>query len=126
MSFFLGARVLGIKEVNGLISEIDHDLKQGLRGRLKQAAKLVSDTAKGLTHSRRVRSAITYDVEVKSLVDYRASIGPLRRKAFFAHFLEFGTVHSRAFPFMEPAAESTEEQVFDLVGHIPALAGGRS
>ena len=125
MSFFMAARTLGIPEASGLVGTIDHELKQGLRGRLKDAAKLVQAEAQSRTHSRRVKSAITYDVEVKSLFEYRAAIGPLRRKAFFAHFLEFGTEHSREFPFLAPALDATEERVIDLVGIPPSLGGGR-
>jgi HK97 gp10 family phage protein len=123
--FFLDLSVVGIQQVNGLVSRVQHDLKQGLRDRLKEAAKLVATEAKARTHSRRVRSAITYEVNVKSLSDYEARIGPLRRKAFFAHFLEFGTTHSRAFPFLVPSIEATEERVLDLVGTLPSLGGGR-
>ena len=120
-SFFLDARLEGLPEIRGLVSSIDHELKQDLRGRLKQAAGLVADEMRRQSHSKRVAAAITTDVEVVSLIDYRARIGPLRRRAFFAHFLEFGTVHSRAFPFAAPALEATEDQVVDLVGIPPIL-----
>jgi len=124
-SFFLELKTLGIPEATGLVSQIDHELKQGLRGRLKEAAKMVSDQAASLSHSRRVRAAMGFDVEVRSLVEYHAVIGPVRRRAFFAHFLEFGTEHSRAFPFAAPALEATEERVVDLIGIPPVLGGGR-
>ena len=116
MSFFLEARTLGIPEVTSLISELDRDLKQDLRGRLKRGAAIVTEEAKSRTTSRRVRRALSYDVQVNSLIDYRAVVGPTRKGAFFAHFLEFGTTHSRAYPFLMPAAEATEDQVVDLVG----------
>lgn len=131
-TFFLSAKLLGIPEVTGLVSRLDHELKQGLRDRLKQAAKIVSDEAKQRTHSRRVKAAMGFSVEVKSLTDYQAVIGPLQRRAFFAHFLEFGTKAApghgatRAFPFLVPALEATTDQVVDLVGVPPSLGGRRS
>jgi len=131
-TFFLDVKTLGIPEVTGFISQIDHELKQGLRDRLKEASKLVAEEMESRTHSRRVRSAITSTVEVRSLIDYEARIGPLQRKAFFAHFLEFGTkagpghAATRAFPFALPALEATEDRVVDLVGIPPSLGGRRS
>jgi HK97 gp10 family phage protein len=126
MGFFLETKTLGIPEVSALIREIDHDLKHDMRSRLKQGASLVADEAKERTTSRRVRSAISFQVQVNSLIDYRAVVGPERRKAFFAHFLEFGTSHSRAFPFLLPAAATTEEQVVSLVGVPFVLREGRA
>lgn len=121
MSFFLQTRLEGMAEVRGLVSQIDHELKQGLRGRLKEAVGLVAEEMRALTHSKRVRAAISTDVEVLSLFDFRAAAGPTRRRAFFAHFLEFGTVHSRAFPFAGPALEATEDRIVELVGIPPSL-----
>lgn len=116
MSFFLTAQALGLKEVTGIFSAAEAEAKQSIRGKLKEAAKLVADEAKSQTHSRRVRSAITWDVEVRSAADYIARVGPTAKKAFFAHFLEFGTAHSRAFPFLAPAREAKEDEVVNLVG----------
>jgi HK97 gp10 family phage protein len=121
MSFFLDTKVLGIPEVQSLLSQVDHELKQGQRGRLKEASGLVADEMRARTHSRRVAKAVSFDVKVNSLIDFEARIGPTRRGAFFAHFLEFGTSHSREFPFAEPALEATEEKVIDLVGFPPVL-----
>jgi HK97 gp10 family phage protein len=121
MSFFLSAKTLGVPEVQGLLSDLDHELKQGLRARLKQGIGLVAEEMRRETHSKRVAAAISTDVEVVSLSEYRARAGPLRSRAFFAHFLEFGTGHSRGFPFAAPALEATEDQVVELVGIPPSL-----
>ena len=51
-----------------------------------------------------------------------AWVGPLSSggtNAFYAHFLEFGTVKMRAYPFMAPAVHQNRELVFDILGeHI--------
>lgn len=121
MSLFLETKLSGMAEVKGLVGQIEHELKQGLRGRLKQAAGLVEEEMRRETHSKRVAAAVSSDVQVVSLTEYRASIGPTRRRAWFAHFLEFGTVHSRAFPFAGPALAATEDQVVEIVGIPPSL-----
>jgi len=120
--FFVEAA--GFEEAAGFFSELQHEFKQGLRERLKQAATLVTETAREETHSARVRAAMGFNVEVNSLVDFSARIGPSRRRAWFAHFLEFGTVHSRAFPFLAPALAATEDQVVEIVGIPPVLQHG--
>lgn len=123
MATFFTLKALGVKDASGFFTELSADVKGGMRDRLKKAAKLVSDTAKRKTHSRRVKAAITFDVRVDSLNQFSAEVGPLRRKAFFAHFLEFGTEHSRARPFLLPAKKSTEDEVVEIVG-VPFLLQG--
>ena len=119
--FFLQSRVAGLAEAQGFVSQIDHELKQGLRGRLKEGIGLVAEEMRARTHSKRVAAAISTDVEVVSLMEFRAAAGPTRRRAWFAHFLEFGTIHSREFPFAGPALEATEDRVVELVGIPPSL-----
>jgi HK97 gp10 family phage protein len=118
---FFELKPLGIPEAKGFISQIQRELKQDLRGRLRQAATLVAEEMRRDTHSKRVAAAIGFDIEVESLFEFRASIGPTRKRAWFAHFLEFGTEHSRAFPFAAPALETTEDEVVELVGIPPSL-----
>ena len=48
-------------------------------------------------------------------------VGPLaaggRNVAFYGHFLEFGTVHMRATPFLGPAVKENEALIFDVLGN---------
>jgi len=134
--------VLGLDELQGTVSQLEHDLKHGLRTRLKEAAGLVAEAARQETHSRRVRRAMGSNVTVKSSTEFVAHIGPSKRHAWFAHFLEFGTEPheetrfgrrfigpqqpfshpgSRAFPFLRPALVFTEDEIVELVGVPPVL-----
>ena len=123
---FFALEALGVGDARSFFKDLSADIKGGMRDRLKKAAKLVSDTAKRKTHSRRVKAAISFDVRADSLAQFSAVVGPLRRKAFFAHFLEFGTVHSRARPFLIPAKKETEDDVVEIVGVPFLLQGPRS
>ena len=114
-------QAIGIKPAVNLFTQAERELKQGTRDRLKQAAVLIHGIAKKRTHSARVQKAMSYDVEVKSSSEWRARIGPSRKKAFFAHFLEFGTKHSRAFPFLLPTKRQVADRVVQLVGVPPSL-----
>jgi len=125
-----GLDLRGLDEVQTLIVNLERvDLRQSL----KEACRLVAADAKARTHSDRVRAAITWDVTIESETKYRAAVGPLRRKAFFAHFLEFGTRASAKhpfvtfpWPFLIPAAEANRERVVEIVGRafdLPKLRG---
>jgi len=50
-----------------------------------------------------------------------AKVG-ISKAAFYGHFVEFGTKHARAFPFMRPAADGSREAA---VSQITAYASGR-
>lgn len=121
----LNLSAIGIKSSTSFFRALADDHKQHRRGRLKQAAKMVADVAKRKAKSRRVRAAMSFDVRVDSPSEFSADVGPSRRRAFFAHFLEFGTEHSRAFPFLIPAKEETEDRVVELVGVPFLLQRGR-
>lgn len=124
-------RVEGADEA---VADMAAAAKVDLRNALRQAASIVAREAQARTHSRRVKAAMTYDVTSLGPMQLRASIGPLRRKAFFAHFLEFGTNPSAKRPwstapqpFLIPAAHASEQRVIDLVGNavmtLPAIKG---
>lgn len=115
-SFFVNVAEKGTREASILMRNIERDITKGMRTRLVQAAKVVIKAARAKTHSKRVAAAMSYDVDVRSKTDFQVRVGPSQKKAFFAHFLEFGTSHSRAFPFLAPAKEQTEDEVVELVG----------
>ncbi|KKL51460.1 hypothetical protein LCGC14_2295270 [marine sediment metagenome] len=120
MGFFLDAQLVGIKKVDSLTKRIEKDIRQGLPKRLKTAAEIVKTAAQSRAKSRRVRAAMSFDVKVKSATDFEARVGTERRKAFFAHFLEFGTEHSKA-AISGPAAKAKEGEVLDVVGRLPSI-----
>ena len=143
--FFVEAT--GFEEAGAFFSNLQHELKQGMRGRLREAGQLVKSAAQEETHSARVRSGMTVSVNVASLMEFSARIGPSRRRAWFAHFLEFGTrphmeqrgpgsgkqgppgppfshPGSRAFPFLAPALARTADEVTEIVGFPPMLQHG--
>lgn len=39
----------------------------------------------------------------------------VKQKAFYGKFVEFGTVHSKPFPFMRPAADNTKEESVEVL-----------
>lgn len=45
----------------------------------------------------------------------------LKRMAFYGRFVEFGTSHARAYPFMRPAAEEDAHEAVDVMADTLAL-----
>jgi hypothetical protein len=135
----VGLEVLGVREVTDLFAEVNHELKDGLKDRLRQATKLVRTAAADETDSRRMKSALTIKVVVDSLIEFLGVIFPRGKWAFIGRFLEGGTkphiidnFHgregvawphpgSRPHPFLRPALEKTTDQVVELVGIPPVL-----
>ena len=116
MSFFIDVGIQGVTDLDKFLRQEERDRAHRLRDRLKDATALVKESAKRYTQSRRVRAAMGSRVDVKSETEFFAAVGPTRKGAFFAHFLELGTEHSRAFPFLAPAKAETEDKVLELVG----------
>jgi HK97 gp10 family phage protein len=123
--FFIETRVRGIREANVFLTQVGKELKDGTLDRLIEASRIAVNAARNETHSARVKSAMTYDARVRSHNDFISRIGPSRKKAFFAHFLEFGTSHSRPFPFLAPAVERIVDEITELVGVPPSLGRRR-
>ncbi len=109
-SSFFSMKVRGLKQLDRKLKK----LSEAVRGRalaaaadaasepiLKQMDARVTSPGKFGTGELRsdLRSVVT---EIKS-DSVTVSIGPGLRTAWRAHFIEFGTVNRRAFPFMRPA-----------------------
>lgn len=107
---FFSMKVQGLKQLDRKLKK----LTEAVRGRalaaaadaasepiLKQMDARITSPGKFGTGEMRsdLRSVVT-DITPESVT---VSIGPGTRTAWRAHFLEFGTVNRRAFPFMRPA-----------------------
>lgn len=120
----------GLKEFERAMGAADKFLKRELRKNLRTAGRLVIRDAKGRTHSRRVRRAFTMTARVLGINEFELEVGTNRRRAFFAHFLEKGTRASakrpfstRAFPFLAPAVDAQNENVFRIIGASLQVVG---
>lgn len=82
---------------------------------LRDAAKAIRVDARDTVRKRSGRTArsIIYSSKFKGL---RYEVGP---KWFVGRFLEYGTVHQRAYPFMAPA---TKRHTADMVDRIAKAA----
>jgi len=135
----VGFEALGIGEAQDLLGEVNHELKDGLKDRLKEAGGIVRDVERGQVKSGRIKSALTVAVSVRSLAEFEARIFPRGKWAYIARFIEGGTKPhpipnfrgregvvfdhpgARAYPFVEPTLQQTEDRIVELVGIPPVL-----
>ncbi len=118
---FFSMKVRGLKELDRKLKK----LSAAVRGRalaaaadaasepiLKRMDALVSSPGRFGTGELRsdLRSVVT-KIKPESVT---VSIGPGTRTAWRAHFLEFGTVNRRAFPFMRPAIKDGSPQALRI------------
>ncbi len=97
--------VKGWDEAIGGLVHIQEALRAGIPEALKEMAEEVVDAAQGFAPVRtgRLRDSIA----VISVTDTEAIIGA---GAPYAAFVEFGTMHMAARPFMRPALAFIEEE----------------
>ena len=107
---FFSMNVKGLKELDRKLRK----LTDAVRGRaLAKAADAASEpilkrmdarvTSPGKFGTGELRSDLRSVVTEITPDSVTVSIGPGTRTAWRAHFIEFGTVNRRAFPFMRPA-----------------------
>lgn len=130
--------VQGLENLQGLLDQLPAKLRE------KTLAKAVSAGGAIMQAEMVARAPVRQDGGIKKLSKksrygrlpgfLKASIGRRRadrespttvsyivgvlRRAFYANFLEFGTRHQAAQPFIRPAAEQTEGQVVDKIGSV--------
>jgi len=110
-----GEAIDNIRKVNAVVDDeemTDSSLK---------AMQPIADTAKDLAPvlSGELRDSIivsTIAIGATELTGGGVFVGPLASVAIHAVFIEFGTVNTRAQPFMAPAVDANEDLVFDLLG----------
>lgn len=100
-------------------------LERHARDTATRAAQLTTEAARqfapvsrvhrtGPGRGKRIRDAIEPSVR-RVATGVQATIKPSRRDAFYAGFLENGTVNMEAQPFMEPARAMTEPEAERII-----------
>ena len=122
--------IKGLAELNAKLSTLPQRVKNNiLRGALRAGGNELVKAAKANVPVR--TGALKYSIKVSprkgnvNMVAVAVQAGVLtiakRKKtaalqdAFYARFVEYGTAHSRAKPFMRPAAESGSQAAIDAM-----------
>jgi HK97 gp10 family phage protein len=130
MPFKVRMRIKGVEELIANLRAIDDTLKKkALQKGVTAGSKIVARSASARVHRRSGQLAKSIGAKVKT---YRGSgkvvgiIGP--RQDFkimyhgkpvdpvrYAHLVEYGTVRSRAFPFLRPALDENQQAVYGAI-----------
>lgn len=89
------------------------------RAAWRQATNVITLRARQTVNRRSgllARSIYTHDMGMQG--DNIVFKVDVRRIAFYAKFLEYGTVHARAYPFMRPAAEEGAQEAVRVGGQV--------
>lgn len=102
-------KVHGLAELTRKIAEMSPEMEKQIQKQIVTSAGKVRKTARLRVRkrTRKLEKAIRVKYEKGKLA---ASIGPRGKNAWYAHFVEFGTEHSAAFPFMVPSWEEERPQ----------------
>lgn len=111
MAFALSMKWFGLQSAQKAYQTAGRRIDRELKKKLSQAARIVVKDAKPRAPRRtgKLRKSISFSI----LRGGNVEIGP---RAFYGIFGEFGTVRQPARPFLGPAIEATQEQVFDILG----------
>ncbi|MFC4333864.1 HK97-gp10 family putative phage morphogenesis protein [Salininema proteolyticum] len=94
--------VAGSNQLQRRLAALPDDLRDSLKGSLRDAAKSVRSEAQDEVpvESGDLRKSIKFRVDGRKLT------ATVRVEKFYGHFVEFGTTSQEAQPFMRPAFEA--------------------
>ena len=118
--------IKGAKEMEALLKKLGPVVASKIGDQaLRAGAKVIVAEAKRLVPVRtgKLRDSIAIKVESKRKFGVPARlvlIGFERPTSFRAHFVEFGTSHSAAKPFMRPAMDAKAGEALEEMGRVLA------
>ena len=114
--------ILGFRELEDKLSNLDEKLKQALEEALEEIAEKIRDDAKDLApvDTRSLRKSIRVEKEGELQVSVIAGdsgvINPRTgREVDYAGFVEFGTSRMRPQPYMQPALEKNKDEILRII-----------
>lgn len=119
------SRVLGGREIERALKALpDRTARNVLAGMVRAGGRTIRDDARARVRRKTglgAKSIVVRSARSKNRNSARAIVTVLKR-AFYLRFLEFGTRHAPAFPFLRPAAET---KYTEAVGAMGEYAGVR-
>ena len=113
-----------LRKIAGVVGD-DSRMKEFAKKALEPVAEAARDLAPVLSGELRDGIVISDTLPDGTAADFNGRavfVGPLVGDAFYAGFLEFGTVKMRAQPFLMPAWDAEEKHVIDILGELAGKA----
>jgi HK97 gp10 family phage protein len=125
-----GIQLAGTEEAQANIRRIAAQVGDAqMRDWAVEALEPVAEEARGIVQVDQgtVRDAIEVRVRLPDGSDREFDgkavfVGVFERNAFHAFFLEFGTMHMPAYPFITPAWDARQAEVFEILGELAGQA----
>ena len=117
----------GAKELEAVLKELPNNLaRNGLRGGVRAAAKLLQKSAKdnAPVDDGDLRDGIIIKEDRRAPESVSMQVGT-RKGIRHAHLVEFGTVHMKPQPFLRPAFDENVENIFQVMGNAMAKSLAR-
>ena len=121
-------RVIGLEETQRKFRQARKIMDRALLKKAVQAgADPIEKEAKRLVPTRTgaLRDSITTRITKATANMAEASVAPDREKAWYGHFVEFGTVRRAAHPFLLPAFDNEQTAIDTAVRTVLTLALNR-
>jgi HK97 gp10 family phage protein len=105
----MSVTIKGLDKALKKIKNLPDEKRAGLKGVIEENAKIMEDDQKQNVpvDEGETKESIKTNVLNKGLT---AHIGPMGKKGFKKHWLEFGTVNMPAQPFIRPSFEKNKSQ----------------
>ncbi|GIP38641.1 hypothetical protein J31TS4_19210 [Paenibacillus sp. J31TS4] len=109
MSMRTTVNIVGADEIVARLNKIETESRKAVRSQVRKSANAIRKNARDrvAVKSGALQKTITAKYSKDQLA---AEIGP---RSWRAHFIEFGTVHARAKPFMTPSWEEERPRFMD-------------
>jgi HK97 gp10 family phage protein len=115
------AKIYGGRELERALNDLPDKMARRDGGKsLRAGAEIIAEEMRRTVHIDRDAPHIRDNIVVKMMRAAKgklnAVIGFLKEVSWRVHFLEYGTVKSRAFPFVRPAIDGKGEESIDEIG----------
>lgn len=97
------------------LDDISRRLPKKVADRVEAGAELIAKQAAVFVQVGKGPKHLRDDIHVEKTGRAEYTVYAGRRDTFYAHFLEFGTVHAAPFPFLIPAFEMHKDTVVAMV-----------
>ena len=114
----ISVRVEGMEEILRDLRKAQADVQQEAREVLKDQAKVIRDDARSRCpeDTGTLKKSVRSSVSRKGLNASVSAGGKVQGKdAYYAQFVEFGTKHSPAQPFLYPAGRAHEKETEEML-----------
>jgi HK97 gp10 family phage protein len=114
------SRVVGGRDIAVALKALpSRTAKNVLSGMVRAGGRPIRDEARARVRRKTglgAKSIVVRNARSKTRTSARAIVTVLKR-AFYLRFLEFGTRHAPAFPFLRPAAETKQKEAIREMGN---------